>query len=106
MNMVSDARFANRKGANKGTHSCHSCSAWLSMTLWQVQAELQPGEFLFAFLDDVHVLSLPERTRKICDLWPRNCIPELEFAGKTRRWNRAAEIPEGSWVQRCGPLKG
>ena len=36
--------------------------------LAEVQTELRAGEFLFAFLDDVCVLSLPERTRKIYDL--------------------------------------
>ena len=66
--------------------------------LVEVQAELQPGEFLFAFLDDVYVLSLLERTRKICDLLADKLHSRAGIrlhTGKTRTWNRAAEIPEG-----------
>ena len=63
-----------------------------------MQADLRPGEFLFAFLDDVYVLSLPERTRKINDLLADKLQSRAGIQlhrGKTRMWNRAAEIPEG-----------
>ena len=48
--------------------------------LTEVQAELLPGEFLFAFLDDVYLLCLPERTRKIHDLLAE------KFAIQSRNW--------------------
>ena len=36
--------------------------------LANIQEQLRPGENVFAFLDDVYVVSLPERTRTIFNL--------------------------------------
>ena len=61
--------------------------------LVEEQAELQPGEFLFFY-----VLSLLERIRKIYDLLAEKLHSRVGIrlhTGKTRTWNRAAEIPEG-----------
>ena len=102
MNMASDARFAN--GGEQGDPLMPLLfSLAVHNALAEVQAELQPGEFLFAFLDDVYVLSLPERTRKIYDLMGR----EIAF----QSWNSVARGRHArgigqprflSWVQRCG----
>ena len=65
--------------------------------LQEVQAELLPGEWLFAFLDDVYALSTPERCRKIYDLLADRLLHRAGIrlhTGKTRTWNRAAEVPE------------
>ena len=72
--------------------------------LAEVQEEILPGEFLFAFLDDVSVLSLLERTRKIFNLLAEKLHSRAGIrlhSGKTRTWNRAAEIPEG--MEELGP---
>ena len=99
MNMVSDTRFANRKGANKGTHSCHSCSAWLSTTLWQrCRRSFSQASFSLHSLTTSTSCLYRNALEKSTICWLRNCIPELEIrlhTGKTRTWNRAAEIPEG-----------
>ena len=61
--------------------------------LQEVQVELLPGEWLFAFLDDVYALSTPERSRyTIC--WRTG-------------WNRATKVQRGwrSWAPMCGTLK-
>ena len=66
--------------------------------LAEVQEELLPNEFLSAFLDDVYVLSLLNRTREIYNLLADTLHSRAGIrlhSGKTRTWNRAAEIPEG-----------
>ena len=61
-----------------------------------VQAQLHDGEAMFAFLDDIYVISLPTRTRAIFDLvqialWEH---ARIEVAlGKTKAWNAAGEEP-------------
>ena len=61
-----------------------------------LQRQLRDGEAVFAFLDDVYIVALPERTRALYDalstaLWDRARIRLHE--GKTRVWNAAGEEP-------------
>ena len=62
----------------------------------EIQEQLRPREHVFAFLDDIFVVSLPERTRTIFNLAAEKLGAgagiELH-AGKTRVWNRAGECP-------------
>ena len=64
--------------------------------LTDLQSQLLDGEAIFAFLDDVYVVSAPERVRTIYDalaaaLWHSARIRLHE--GKTRIWNSAGEEP-------------
>ena len=64
--------------------------------LTDIQEQLRPGEYVFAFLDDIYVVSLPERTRTVFNLAAEKLGAgagiELH-AGKTRVWNKAGECP-------------
>ena len=74
------------------------------MTLEEVQAELEDGELLFAFLDDVHVVCLPHRVRTIFDLLGAKLSRVAGIRlhdGQTRVWNKAGECPER--VEELGP---
>ena len=65
-------------------------------SLCEVKRFLLPGEFLFAFLDDVHAVSTPERTRAVHDLLGEKLLEGAGIRlriGKTQVWNQAAECP-------------
>ena len=53
----------------------------------EVKSQLQDGEFLFAFLDDVYVISTPARTRTIYNQVVGMVGIQLHEE-KTRVWNR------------------
>ena len=61
-----------------------------------VQAELMDGERLFAFLDDIHVVTTPERVGHVYALLhvqlQRHASSQIN-GGKTRVWNAAGERP-------------
>ena len=83
------------RAESRGTHSCPLlfCLA-VHNALADIQEQLRPGEHVFAFLDDIYVVSLPERTRTIFNLAAEKLGAgagiELH-AGKTRVWNKAGE---------------
>ena len=64
--------------------------------LEEVQAQLLPGEFLFAILDDIYVISTPERVGAVYTLL-QNALWRVAgiriHQGKTKIWNRAGEKP-------------
>ena len=65
--------------------------------LSEVQQHLQPGECLFAYLDDVYVLSSPERIREVYNMLETTLRAQAGIqlhTGKTRTWNVAGERPE------------
>ena len=69
-----------------------------------VSGRLEPGEHLFAFLDDVYVVSEPERTGTIYALLARDFHEKAGIRlhqGKARVWNAAGMIPDG--IQDLGP---
>ena len=66
----------------------------------QVQEHLQEGEVIFAFHDDVHVLSAPERSRDIYDLLVRSCTTWQGFVCMLEKHERGTE-----WGYGCGVLK-
>ena len=56
---------------------------------------MRPGELLFAFLDDVHVVA---RTQRICEVYnllsEKLAVMGIQLhAGKTRTWNSAGTRP-------------
>ena len=64
--------------------------------LLAVQSQLLPNERLMAFLDDVYVVSEPERIGELHntlrrDLWIHSRIQI--HAGKTKIWNRGGHVP-------------
>ena len=64
--------------------------------LAQVNAALQPGEFLCAFLDDVYAVSAPHRTRAIYDMLAEflERVAGIQLhEGKTRVFNTAGREP-------------
>ena len=65
-----------------------------------VKARLQPGEHLFAFLDDVYVLCQPERAQEVFDLLESKLLEHTGIhlhLGKTKVYNKAGVEP--SWVR-------
>ena len=60
--------------------------------LQEVQAHLLPGEHLFAFLDDIYVVSAPARSREVFELVRSasqgHCGIGVNM-GKTKVWNAA-----------------
>ena len=58
--------------------------------LHTVHTQLGPDEAVFAFLDDIYILSTPERTRTIFDAVQRALWDHARIAvnlGKTKVWN-------------------
>ena len=75
--------------------------------LAEVRLHLQEGELLFAFLDDVYVVSKPDRTRVLYDLLADrlHAMAGIQLhEGKTRTWNVGGECPPG--VAELGPTCG
>ena len=69
--------------------------------LLSVQAQLQTHERLLAFLDDIYVVTVPERTLEVhnilrTEFWRHSRIRVNE--GKTQIWNRGGFTPSGHEV--------
>ena len=67
-------------------------------SLCDVKRLLLPGEHLFAFLDDVYAICMPERTRAVYDLLSEKLLAGAGIrlhTGKTRVWNQAGECSPG-----------
>ena len=68
-------------------------------TLVAVKAQMQPGEHLFAYLDDIYVLCKPARIKTLYtllkDILKGNTGLDLN-EGKTRVYNQSGEEPEGA----------
>ena len=81
-------------------------------SLCEVKRLLLPGEYLFAFLDDVYAVSTPERTRAVHDLLGEKLLEGAGIRlhiGKTRVWNQAGECSPQEWkisLRRSGAQKG
>ena len=84
------------RAVSRETHLCLCSSAWRSHRTRRNPGAVEAGEHVFTFSDDIHVVSLPERTRTIFNLAAEKLGAgagiELH-AGKTRVWNRAGECP-------------
>ena len=64
--------------------------------LEEVRGQMQEGELLFAFLDDIYIVSSPARTRRIYDLLQTHLYRMAGIQlheGKTRVWNKAGVCP-------------
>ena len=64
--------------------------------LERVQAQLQDGEHLFAYLDDVYAVAEPDRIRPIYDMLAAALDDHASIqrhTGKTRVWNRSGTCP-------------
>lgn len=64
--------------------------------LQAVQAQLQPGEHLYAFLVDVYVAVRPDRVRPVYDLLAHHLAAHANIRlnqGKTRIWNSSGHRP-------------
>ena len=88
-------QIPQQEGGEQGDPLILFCLA-VHNALGEVQAELLPGERLFAYLDDVYVLCLPERCRKIYNLLADKLQTRAGIrlhTGKTRTWNRVGERP-------------
>jgi hypothetical protein len=64
--------------------------------LAQVHSQIREGEHIFAYLDDIYIVSHPDRSRAIFDLagtalWEHARI-RINL-GKTRAWNAAGDEP-------------
>ncbi len=74
-----------------------------------INARLHPGERMFAFLDDLYVVSTPERVVEIYriveeELWAHARI--RVHTGKTQVWNRNGVAPEQIEELGCGAWRG
>ena len=68
------------------------------------RAQVQPDEILVAFLDDVYLVTAPERARAAFEVVRTALRDHAGVAadlGKCRVWNKAAELPPQ--VQELGP---
>ena len=84
--------------------------------LKEVDSQLEANETLFAYLDDVYVVTSPERTRPVYDLLGhqlQSVAGTQLHAGKTRVWNGAGQCPdevedlgEEVWNPRGIPILG
>ena len=71
-------------------------SSGLHDALASLQARLQEGEYLFAFLDDVYAVVAPDRVRPVYDMLAEAVLEVAGIhlnEGKTRVWNRAGVAP-------------
>eukprot|EP00973_Karenia_brevis_P011853 1608801-Karenia_brevis.AAC.1 len=62
------------------------------------QLELQEGEQLYAYLDDIYAITRPERSRAVFDIVRRHLAREAGIhvnLGKCRAWNRSGREPTG-----------
>ena len=69
-------------------------SLGLHNALEDVQQNLDPGEFLFVYPDDVFILSSPRRTREIFNLLENTLLKRAGIhlhIGNTRDWNACGE---------------
>ena len=67
-------------------------------TLARVKTEMQPGEELFAYLDDIYVLCKPARVKPLYDLLKQALKEDTGLdlnEGKTRVYNKAGVEPAG-----------
>ena len=65
--------------------------------LVSVQAQLQEGERLFAYLDDIYVVCAPERVGKVYLILEERLRTKTGInvhLGKTKLWNRAGTKPD------------
>ena len=72
--------------------------------LQTVQAELEAGETVFAFLDDIYCLLPPERVRPVYDLLAHHLHAQAHIrlnSGKTRIWNASGQQPPN--IETLGP---
>jgi hypothetical protein len=72
-----------------------------------VAAQLQPGEALYAFLDDVYAVVEPNRVRPVYDLLAHHLHETARIrlnSGKTRIWNKAGHQPPNT--EDLGALHG
>ena len=72
--------------------------------LQAVQTQLQPGETLYAFLDDIYAVVQPDRVRCIYGLLANHLEAHAHIRlnqGKTRIWNRGGHQPANT--QSLGP---
>ena len=72
--------------------------------LQAVQAQLQPGEVIYAFLNDIYAVVQPERVRAVYDLLARHLEAHARIRlnqGKTRIWNRGGHAPPN--IHTLGP---
>ena len=61
------------------------------------QEQLRPGEFLFAFLDDIYIVCLPDRVGDIHAVLQEELYCHARISvhlGKTKVWNSGGEEPE------------
>ena len=74
------------------------CSLGQHGALQEVQDSLMPDEYLFAYLDDIYVVCLPERVSAIYKLLGQaleeNARIQMHL-GKTQVWNRGGHMPPG-----------
>ena len=73
-------------------------SLGMHRALTALQTKLQPGERVFAFLDDLYIVAAPERVRTLFDAVARRLYEEVRISlnhAKTRVWNAAAVEPPG-----------
>ena len=86
------------KGENKGILSCPFLfSLGQHATLDAVKARMVEGEVLLAFLDDVYVITKPDRVGDVYLALQEELYRHARIkihAGKTQVWNAAGERPE------------
>ena len=63
-----------------------------------VQRQLQTGELVFAYMDDIHVITTPDRVLAVYNLLPTELRRHARIrvrVGKTQVWNKSGVRPGG-----------
>ena len=102
------AGFGSTKVENKVTPHAAPLSLATHDALVEVRRHLREGELLFAYLEDVYVVSKPDRTRALYDLLADRLHTMAGMKGKLAR----GTLPESalpawpSWGLMCGASVG
>ena len=108
-------RFGSTRGANRGDPLMPLLfNLAIHNALEEVRGQMQEGELLFAFLDDIYIVSSPARTRRIYDLLQTHLMAGIQLhEGKTSVWNKAgvclpevAELGDEVWSPRGVKILG
>ena len=70
--------------------------------LEEASAHLWPGERIFAYLNDIYLVTMPERVGAVHPIVELRVQAKIRIhSGKTKVWNRAGERPQICDVLEC-----
>ena len=93
---MNGTKSGSRRGENREIPSCLLFCLAIHNSLVAAKAEMQVGEQLFAFLDDVNTLTMPGRTRSVHNLLGEKlALAGIRLhTGKTRCLELEQHVPQ------------